>query len=315
MKSSAIHPWQHEALIKNYQFNFGVPLVTLVIPVFNQQHFIYDRLLNTCQMTKSLFDLIVINDGSDDKTGYYITDFFLNSACCLNNLISATYVHNPVPIYETACNNQGFKLANTEFIIEVQSDIIIKEYAYDMKMITVASQTNIGTVSGRHIHQFSLIDGRLSWFKYPVKKIISKLDPFFESAGLIDNLIFSGCPVNIKPNCYYTGETNSRGPWLVRKSHLKFLNYLDEENFFLGNDDHDFNWRLYSQLSKFAAYVSVEQTSYKFQGSTRKQRLGINKKIYEYLLSHKTGSYDFKKFLIGYRPFLKTKEFKLPGII
>ena len=97
--------------------------------------------------------------------------------------------------------------------------------------------------------------------------------------------------------------------------HLKFLNYLDEENFFLGNDDHDFNWRLYSQLSKFAAYVSVEQTSYKFQGSTRKQRLGINKKIYEYLLSHKTGSYDFKKFLIGYRPFLKTKEFKLPGII
>jgi hypothetical protein len=41
-----------------------------------------------------------------------------------------------LPIFETACDNQGFKLAMAEFIIEVQADIHIEEQDFDKKMIS-----------------------------------------------------------------------------------------------------------------------------------------------------------------------------------
>jgi len=41
----------------------------------------------------------------------------------------------------------------------------------------------------------------------------------------------------------YVTATNNRGPLMFRADALKEVGYLDERNFFLGNDDHDFNRR------------------------------------------------------------------------
>jgi hypothetical protein len=299
-----IHPFQVQPNVKTFQVSATTPIVTYVIPVFNHEYIIASTLASIFSSAKLPFDLIAIVDGSCDDSSLIIHRELCSSSC--NLLSSYTIVHNPSPIFETACDNQGFRLSRTEYIIEVQADICIQERGFDVKMINVSMMRGVGSVSGRLLHPFSVIDGRFSWVKYPFFKLRSVLNPSFQCVGLMGARVFSGKPVNAEKNCYFTGETNARGPWLVRKSHLERLGYLDEEHFFLGNDDHDFNRRLFQSLGAVAAYVPVHQKSEPNHGSTRRTRSGLNLTIYDYLCSKKKGSPGFRDFMYRYRPYLST---------
>jgi hypothetical protein len=119
---------------------------------------------------------------------------------------------------------------------------------------------NLGAISGRHVHNFSLVENwKRAIFKYPINlikwRIFKNYNPP-EYAGLTGNKIFERNPEH--ENVCYIGETVARGPWLLRKSDLEKLSYLDEEHFFLGNDDHDFHRRLFTQLKKFVGYVPLD---------------------------------------------------------
>ena len=72
-------------------------------------------------------------------------------------IVASTILHNKLPIFETACDNQGFKLAMAEFIIEVQADIHIEEQDFDRKMIFAMTKLNLSSVSGIQVHHFSLL--------------------------------------------------------------------------------------------------------------------------------------------------------------
>ena len=49
-------------------------------------------------------------------------------------------------------------------------------------------------------------------------------------------------------NKFYVAETCNRGPLLFVGRRLKALNYLDEDNFVLGDDDHDVMARAYDMV-------------------------------------------------------------------
>ena len=310
-KNNLIHPWQGKTKIVENKINNLTPKVTIVMPVFNQELIIENTLNNLCLSMGYSFNIIIINDGSDDETEKKILNFFYKNSKKFSLLSTFVIITNEFPIYETACDNQGFKYAKTEFIIELQSDILIQEKNFDIKMIKSLEYFNVGTVSGRHVHSFSLIDNNLfSWFKYPLFKFKSKINPYFQSAGLIGDKLFYNDPVNIKRNFFYVGETNARGPWLVRKSDMVKLNYLDEKNFFLGNDDHDYNRRLYNFFGKKAGYLPIKQKCSFENGSTRKKRNGLNLKIYNYLKKKKIPT-DFNYFLSKYRPYTLIQSFPI----
>jgi glycosyltransferase involved in cell wall biosynthesis len=302
-----IHPFQAEPIVERTIYGPTEPFVTFVMPVFNQEEIIKKNLNSLIRSASIPFDLIVIDDGSNDSTLGCLSLFLRE--CHSPLLTQSLIIKNPVPIYETACDNQGFRLSRTEFIIEVQSDIEIDDRGFDKRMIDAAQYSFIGTVSGRHVHPFSLLDNRRSWFKYPFYKFKSKVNPYYNCIGLVGARVFSGSPVNLGSTSLYIGETNSRGPWLVRKSDLERFDYLDEKHFFLGNDDHDFNLRLFNSTQRCAAYVPVHQRSLPSNGSTRKKRTGLNLDIYNYLLDHKRGSRFFLQYMHHYRPFLKSAEY------
>jgi glycosyltransferase involved in cell wall biosynthesis len=302
-----IHPWQKEPIILEKKISNLKPNVTIVMPVFNQEKIIDDILFQTCLSMGNFFKIIIIDDGSDDNSYKKILNFLKFKSSEFSLLCSYVVIKNELPIYETACDNQGFRMADTEFIIEIQSDIILKEKNFDVKMIKILNNHNIGTVSGRHLHPFALIDGHMSWLKYPLNKLRYLANPNYQCVGLIGNRIFSGVPVNTLNNFFCIGETNARGPWLLRKSDLITLGYLDEENFFLGNDDHDYNRRIYKYLNKKAAYININLQSTFETGSTRKTRVGVNLEIYNYLREKKRGSNEFNIFLKNYKPYCKTE--------
>ena len=122
-----------------------------------------------------------------------------------------------------------------------------------------------------------------------------------ESFGKVGNKIFKR--ESMEKNVCFIGETVSRGPWLVTKKDLKKNNYLDDKNFFLGNDDHDFNRRMFKKEGRLAGLVPMDIYSIAEHGSTRRKRFGINNKIYKYLKTNKKGSEEFNDFLLKYRPY------------
>lgn len=309
-----IHPWQTDPHIEILYFGESSDSVwTLVMPIFNQESSIKTVLTNIFRDAEYKFNVILIDDASDDNSIKIVKEFISqNNDLYAKKIGQITLVTNEFPIYETACDNIGFKMAETSYIIEFQSDIHIFHRGFDRVMLSAMKHYDLAAVSGRHVHNYSLIDGRLSWLKYPLKKLqwlLSAVDGD-QGVGRLGSKIFTRlneCPAGV---CYI-GETVARGPWLVNKLDLMKLNYLDESNFFLGNDDHDYHRRAYQQLNKLVAYTPLNIYSIESQGSTRKKRTGINLQIFEYLRENKFGSEGFKKFMKNYKPYFKIKEFKI----
>ncbi|QDD01803.1 glycosyltransferase family 2 protein [Candidatus Methylopumilus planktonicus] len=307
-----IHPWQEQASLESIKFSRGKPVWTMVMPVFNQESRIKEVLSKVVANASLPFSMVLIDDASDDRS-YARSLSFIQKLKKIKQkkVIDIFLIKNKMPLYETACDNQGFRLAKTKYIIEIQSDIHIEDFGFDRKMIDGMDKLNLGAVSGRHVHYFSMLEGKMAWLKYPFNLLSWR---FFHSTkegeGQLGHKIFSRIKGQIKKECF-VGETVARGPWLINKFDLKKLSYLDEKNFFLGNDDHDYHRRLFQELGKSVGYIPLDIYSLIEDGSTRKGRQGTNKLIYEYLFKNKKGSKDFRHFLRFYRPFKPIKKFKL----
>ena len=295
-----IHPWDTPSkIVKHNLLDKCEAFYTVVMPVFNHEEIIETTLNGLFSNSKNFFSLIIILDAPEDESLSKIEKFVGKSNC--SKLCSVTYIINETPIFETACDNQGFRLAKTKYILELQADIIINDFGFDVRMISALEKYSLASISGRHVHYFSVLDS-LSWFKYPIFKMRSVLFKKPILFGKYGNRIFkrSGHDKNI---IVVVGETVARGPWMLRKKDLKDLDYLDEVNFFLGNDDHDFHRRMYLAKKMTCGYVPMDVYSPERFGSTRQERHGVNKEIYNWLSENKKGSADFLKFIRTYRPF------------
>ncbi|CAM8361238.1 glycosyltransferase [Candidatus Methylopumilus planktonicus] len=309
-----IHPWQEQASIESIKISRGKPVWTMVMPVFNQESRIKDVLSKVIVNASLPFNMVLVDDASDDRSYERSLSFIKKLKKKKNKhkkVIDIFLIKNKTPLYETACDNQGFRLAKTKYIIEIQSDIHIEDFGFDRKMIDGMNKLNLGAVSGRHVHYFSMLEGRRAWLKYPFSLLSWR---FFHSAkegeGRLGHKIFSRTKKKMNNECF-VGETVARGPWLLNKFDLEKLSYLDEKNFFLGNDDHDYHRRLFNKLGKSVGYIPLNIYSVIEDGATRKQRQGINKLIYEYLSTNKKGSDEFRSFLRWYRPFKPIQKFDL----
>ncbi len=265
------------------------------MPVYNQEDAILD-IINALEFSTSEdHDLIMVNDGSSDATLERLKEI---TKIKYSHLREITIINNPVPIYETACDNQGFRISKTDYVMEIQADIYINDLGFDSRMINIMEKFNSGGVSGRLTHGYSLLDEHAAR-KYPLRYLKRLLKN--DAAGLIGDKIEN---IDTKyKNEIYQGETIVRGPWLLKKEHLESIGYLDEQNFFLGNDDHDLNRRLREKFNLQYYYVPTNIKSILRNGSTRRKRSGLNLKIFNFLKENKIGSTEYIKFLRNYKPY------------
>lgn len=307
-----IHPWQEDPKIIQKLYTSQIPKWSLVMPIFNQEKKLGEVLRKIIRNASSSFEMILIDDGSEDASIQVVNNLIQElQEIPHGKVVSVTLIHNRVPIYETACDNQGFRLARAKYIIEIQADIQVEEPGFDEKMIRALNQYSLGAVSGRHVHAFSMLEGRRAWFKYPVKLALWRIFGLGSSEGVgrLGSKIFER--MNELDKYCYIGETVARGPWLLRKSDLEKYGYLDEENFYLGNDDHDLHRRMFLGEGKMVAYVPLRIYSIPEDGSTRRVRSGINQKVHDYLKTRKKGSPEFRRFMRWYRPYCKIRKLPL----
>jgi hypothetical protein len=268
------------------------PRFTIVTPTFNCGPAIAGYIEATAAASSLPFDWILIDDGSDDGTAERATA--LLQALPSPLVARATIIRNPTPIFETACDNIGFWLAETDIIIEVQSDIHIRDAACDALILrTLETARPPAAVSGRCGHSFFGLRGAL------VRAMLGGRRD--ECVGLCGTLIETPAVVEPLRGRVYRCETVPRGPWAVRKSDLERIGYLDERFFFLGNDDHDYHRRLYDATGRRPVYVPMSIDSPLARGATRKARSGLNRTVFDMLKREKRGSPGFRRLLSAQR--------------
>jgi glycosyltransferase involved in cell wall biosynthesis len=128
----------------------GMSKLTVVIPVYNSEKFIEETVLSVLNQNLSELEIIIINDGSDDRSGEII-DFMASKY----QEISVFHQKNKGL---STSRNVGIDLSKSKYIYFLDSDdVLIKESLE--KMISLAESTNSDIV---HFTSYSIdADGNL----------------------------------------------------------------------------------------------------------------------------------------------------------
>jgi glycosyltransferase involved in cell wall biosynthesis len=288
------HPEPHRlrqapVLVYYATLNAVEPRFTIVMPTFNHESNVQDSLEAAATAASLPFDCIIVDDGSEDVTVERATLFFESRRHPL--VTRATIIRNPVPVYETACDNLGFALAETEIVVEVQADIQIREPAFDALFLRAyATSPAPSAISGRCGHTFGLL--RSGGFLRSLTRRPSR-----ESIGLCGKAIETPEVIDPIRGQMYRCETVNRGPWAVFKRDLQRHGYLDERHFFQGNDDHDYHRRLFEAEGRRPLYVPLSLHAPLALGAVRRRRTGVNRDVFNTLSAEKHGSPAFRQFL------------------
>lgn len=276
---------------------------TLVLPVFNQELIISDLILSHDQHSSLPYNLISILDCCTDNSA----EALMAALTSLNshNLVQATIITTQVPYFETACDNIGFLCSETDFIIETQPDLFVATKGYDHRLLSVLHDNRVSCVSGRCGHSYAELLKLPKW----KKRLGIKQAPHDTRIGLLGNRIETdGLSIEDHHKTAYLCETVNRGPIAFRKKDLVSFDYLDQENFFLGNDDHDWNLRNWFMTGRLPAYVPIKITSKLEWGSTRKSRDPLNEMVFQGLKKRPDHS-SLSRFMPSYKPFCKVTPF------
>lgn len=241
----------YSTLLKNL-YNIDNIVYSIITPVYNQEDIIVRNIKSYINNTNDNFEIIIILDSCSDNTKENVLNFFKTFKCVNTNFIQIQILETTEPLFETKCDNIGFKLAQGKYLLEIQADMEMTQRGYNAHLTKPFNLlTNVIAVSGRCAHNLYRGGG------------VGKLGRSIEQN--IDQL-------KIERNIFYTYETCNRGPLLLDKDKVIELNYLDEENYFLDNSDHDLMARAYMLKKYICGYVPIDFNAPLENGSTRKQK-------------------------------------------
>jgi glycosyltransferase involved in cell wall biosynthesis len=255
-----------------YSNNKGVEY-SVIIPVHNQELIIKDNLLSIINNMVGDFEIIMIFDSCQDNSESISIEFFKNNN--FSGLNRVILISQSTPIFETSCDNIGFRLANGKYLLEIQSDIRIITFGFNFilsKPFRISQ--DVLAVSGRCAHQNALsgyLDYTTDFFYY--KSATSELRPKRKivAVGKFGNAVESSLSIEFKNmNKFFILDTCNRGPLMFLKEKIEQLGFLDEQNFVLGDDEHDLIMRAKCQKNWVSGYVPIEFLSPLNWGTSRK---------------------------------------------
>ncbi len=121
-----------------------MPIVSVLIPVYNREKYIAQAIQSILSQTFRDFELIVINDGSTDKTEEVICGF---------NSIKIRYYKNEHNLGIAATRNKGLELAKGKYLAMLDSDDIAMPNRLKVQVEYMESHPEI-VISGTFYKQF-----------------------------------------------------------------------------------------------------------------------------------------------------------------
>jgi glycosyltransferase involved in cell wall biosynthesis len=103
----------------------------ILITIFNQEEIIERVLHGIFRNTTTPFNLILVFDGCTDRTKTRALKYLKKVK---PRLMKDLVVRDTPNLFETRANNFGFKLAQTNYLITVQDDMVVKDYGWERRM-------------------------------------------------------------------------------------------------------------------------------------------------------------------------------------
>jgi glycosyltransferase involved in cell wall biosynthesis len=265
--------------------------ISYVVPVYNAEVSISQVLTAIYDCSILPLNITIVLDACVDNSLLIVKQWIKHYIDLNERKIWIKVIVTKKSIQETRCDNLGFKeFPDSEVIVDVQSDIIIREKLFDLKVLKIFAEnldifalSNRGTtpwpknysggISYRTLYEIigGIIDRRY-------KNKVIDLDLFIETKSnkfvLDKDIFFSkkdfgrlGEYVEIEPEyeaskrSLWLGETVMRGPLAFRNSALKELGYLNEKSHPLAGDDHELTLRAWRKLRLRAAYCPMSYSS------------------------------------------------------
>ena len=231
------------------------PTFSIVIPIYNQANIIQTVLSSVVSNTVGTYEMILLVDGCTDDSKSRVIEW-AGQVQMPTSFVQLHVLETP-GIFETSCDNLGFVLSRGKYIIEVQADMEILTFGYNILLASPLVQyTDMIAVSGRCCHGLNsstqaIAVGKLGEAVLTPHTVLHD----FKNYGKV-----------------FLSHTVNRGPLVLRRTMLEELGYLDEKHYVLGDDEHDLFARAWIQKQWRCGFVPVEVYSPLEWGSTRKTR-------------------------------------------
>lgn len=254
----------YEIIFKNIYNKESIDKVkySIVTPVYNQEKIILRNVTSFLSHTKDYYEIIIIIDCCSDNTKSILLDFFSKHNCKNPQFVQITIFETSDPYFETKCDNLGFKNSIGEYIIEIQADMKMTEPGYNIHLQKPFKLfDNLLAVSGRCGH--NLFNNNIC-----VGKIGRRIERTLKQ-------------LKLNRNTFYVTESCNRGPIMFDAKKLKEIDYLDEENYFLHDSDHEIMARAYLEKGYICGYLPMDFHSLVREGSMRKGKERDKKNSYK----------------------------------
>jgi len=259
--------------LRDYGAEVDAVQFSIVMPVHNQEDIIARTLASAIACASGLFEVIVVVDACGDRTLDVVLDLLRPhgpndppppQSVCGGKLARCVVVSCPTPVFETTCDNIGFVCARGTYVVDVQADIEVRTPGYtDLLAEPCQAYDDVVGVSGRCGHDLGLDGGHVG---YPRHEPSGRHEPGEHQP---EDAFNAGARAP-DADAFHVRATCNRGPLLLDRAKLAHMNYLDEENFVLGDDEHDLFLRAYVSKKWVCGYRAMHWYSEVAWGSTRK---------------------------------------------
>ena len=118
-------------------------MVSIVVPVFNVEKYLDECLKSILNQTYNNFELILINDGSTDKSGVICDEYRKKY-----NNIKVIHQENQG---QAVARNNGVKISKSEWIMFVDSDDVIHPYLLEY-LYTAVTESGAGMAVSERVY-------------------------------------------------------------------------------------------------------------------------------------------------------------------
>ncbi len=185
--------------LKNYDFIWGEPVISVIMPVFNARKYIYSAVDSILKQSFSDFELILIDDCGTDGSIDLIKNSFNDNRI--------KYIVNPKNMGIAYSRNCGLKEAKGDFIAFMDDDDIAPLNRFSLEVQFLNSHPDIGAVGGRYcmIDENDIIIGYSEdTLQNPefIKACLIFYDPLGNGTMLFRNSIIRDNNLRFKDDCY-----------------------------------------------------------------------------------------------------------------
>lgn len=187
---------------------------------------------------------------------------FRDTQCSTGLLTRVRLVVQPTSVWETSSDNIGLRISlPSRYYLLIQPDMTDFERAFNLKLAAPFEvYSDLIAVSARCSHN------------------LVQRDDGKDSAGRCGMDIASPLPSQDHfegNNTLFVRETINRGPLLLHADRIRTIGFLDEHNFYLGDDDHNLALRAFTKYGWKSGHFQVNFSSPLKYGTTRNSNKSI----------------------------------------